>query len=149
MSPLSLHSMLVIIMVSLLMIFGCASNDGISYANRDREDAMAQWRPGTIPIRVENNVQNQVTIYVTNDNGRRRIGDCPGVNRCWLWINARTSRTIFNANAVSLGWRWLAGPAGLHAGGTIAIVEGSTIVLTLNRANWFLHTEFFETRQAE
>lgn len=139
---------LVALALAAILAVSCASSGGGSRI-RTREDALAQWRVGTIPLRVENNVYEAVTVYVVNGGSRMRIGDCPGVSRCWLWVNASISDRIYSEGQIQLGWRFFGGPAGLQGPGTLATWEGLTTVLTLNRANWFMRSEVFAERKAE
>ena len=59
-----------------------------------------------IPLYVENNVSDRLTIYVTS-NGRitRRVGDCVGLRRCTFLLDKRTSENAIRQGLLELGYR--------------------------------------------
>ncbi len=143
-----IHQVVFIIMVSLLMIFGCAS--GYPTPPNQLEPAFAERRKGTIPVRVENNTFKDAAVYSLNGGVGSRIGYCAALRHCWLWINPAITTQIYEQGFITLGWRFFVSePEDAVGPGTLSIWDGLAVVLTLNRINWFMRTEFFVMKQAE
>ena len=135
MSRGAIHQIIFIVVVSLIVVFGCAS---------------AQQSIATLPIRIENNVFDQVTVFVVNHGRRLRIGDCSGASICWLRANPNITRGVLSDQYISLGWRFLGDPPMTFKGiGTTAAFEDAVIVLLLNRTNWFLYSELLVNKKAD
>ena len=136
----------VVLALAVILVVSCASS---GVYNAKEEDTLASWEEGTFPVRVDNNVYERVTVYVVNGGAQRRLGDCPGISRCWFWVNKTATERIFFEGIISLGWRFFGGPPGLHAQGTLAAWDGLAVILTLNRANWYMHSQHFGNREAD
>ena len=132
--------------LAAILFVSCASSGG---PNLYREDILASWEKGTFPVRVDNNVYEHVTVYVTNGGTRQRLGDCSGISRCWLRASKTTTKRILSDGFIGLGWRFFGGPPGLHAQGTLTAWDGLVVVLTLNRINWYMHSQHFGNREAD
>lgn len=91
---------LVVIALILSGLFGCASTSlsGLSQSYQ-------------IPLRVENNISERMTIYVTQD-GRiiQRIGDCNGVQTCTFLLSEQVSNYAIGNSRLEIGYRHFGEP---------------------------------------
>jgi hypothetical protein len=71
------------LLTAILLFASCASA-----VNSNRAEPGDQL----IPVRVENQIHQDVTVYITNEGRReRRLGECAALRTCQYWVPERLS----------------------------------------------------------
>ena len=88
------------ILLIALMVLGCASTPSATLQTAIQ-----------IPLHVENNVSQRMTIYATPDGTMtRRVGDCEGLRKCVFVLDERTSEYAIGKGLLELGFRHFGDP---------------------------------------